>query len=125
MLTRAKNKSILSTYLYCGMIGKEMARAPIPTRTIFILHDLLVCVLCVLCVVCVLATLGITWQPTGVTWSNTHGRIALNKENRFHMCLEPPGMFNKAKNTNVNIIGKTYLIILGVLKTLIYATYLP
>ena len=36
------------------------------------------------------------------------------------MCLEPPGMFNKAKNTNVNKIGKTYLIIRGVLKTVIY-----
>ena len=36
------------------------------------------------------------------------------------MCLEPPGMFNKEKITNVNKIGKTYLIIRGVLCTVIY-----
>ena len=36
------------------------------------------------------------------------------------MCLDPQGIFNKAKNTIVNKIGKTYLIIRGVLKTVIY-----
>jgi hypothetical protein len=39
------------------------------------------------------------------------------------MCLEPPGMFNKVKITNVNKIGKTYLIIRGVLCTVIYGIW--
>ena len=41
------------------------------------------------------------------------------------MCLEPPGMFNKVKITNVNKIGKTYLIIRGVLCTVIYGMNIP
>jgi hypothetical protein len=37
------------------------------------------------------------------------------------MFLEPPGMFNNVKNTSINKIGKTYLIIREVLKTVIYS----
>ena len=66
--------------------------------------------------------LDISRQPTGVTQSHTYRRVVLNTENRVHMCLEPPGMFNKVKTTNVNKIGKTYLIICGVLCTVIYGS---
>ena len=45
---------------------------------------------------------------------------ARSKENRCKMCLESRKRFNKVKNTNVNIIGKTYLKIHGFLKTMIY-----
>jgi hypothetical protein len=51
----------------------------------------------------------------------TYGLVAVNKENRFKMALEPLEMFNKVKNTNVNRISKTYLKIHGFLKTVIYA----
>jgi hypothetical protein len=52
----------------------------------------------------------------------TYGRVAVNKENRFKMVLEPPDMFNKVKNTNVIRISKTYLKIHGhgIFKTVIY-----
>ena len=69
------------------------------------------CVVCVVGVVCVVCFSDIRHNSASnrsyVEQYHTHGRVALNKENRFHMCLEPPGIFNKAKNTNVNEIGKT------------------
>jgi hypothetical protein len=43
-----------------------------------------------------------------------YGHVAVNKENRFQMCLEPPGMFTRQKT------HMPYLIIYGVLKTVIY-----
>jgi len=43
----------------------------------------------------------------------TYGRVAPNKENRIQMCLESLTRFKKAKNTNVNKIGKTYLKLSG------------
>ena len=79
------------------------------------------CVCCVwCCLLWVLWLFATTQQPTGVMGSYTYGRVAPNKENQIHMCLEPSWEFYKVKNTNVNKIDKTYLIICGVLKSVIY-----
>ena len=50
--------------------------------------------------------------------------IAVGQENPFQMCLDSPTMFNKVKNTNVNKIGKTILIICRVVKTVIFGMYM-
>ena len=63
---------------------------------------------------------GITRQPTGVLRRKTYGRVAVDKENRIKITLDSPTMFNRVKNTNVKRIGKQYLIIHGVLCTVIY-----
>ena len=58
-------------------------------------------------------------QVSRVTRSDTYGRVAVKKENQFQMCLESLMGFKFVKNTNVNKIGETYLIIRGVFKTVI------
>jgi hypothetical protein len=50
----------------------------------------------------------------------TYGRVAVDKENRLKITLDSPTMFDRVKNTNVKRIGKKYLIICGVLRTVIY-----
>ena len=65
---------------------------------------------------------GITRQPTGVLRRKTYGRVAVDKENRLKITLDSPTMFNRAKNTNVKSIGNKYLIIRGVLCTVIYGS---
>ena len=63
---------------------------------------------------------GITRQPTGVLRRKTYGRVAVDKENRLKITLDLLTMFNRVKDTNVKRIGKIYLIIRGVLCTVIY-----
>ncbi len=66
---------------------------------------------------------GITRQPTGVWGRKTYGRVGVNKENTPGNSLDSPTRFDRAKNTNVKRIGKIYLIIRGVLCTVIYGTF--
>jgi hypothetical protein len=55
----------------------------------------------------------ITQQPTGVLGRKRYGRRAVDKENPGQMSLESPTRENKAKNTNVRTIRKTYLKLHG------------